>query len=384
MIALADLVERFGPALRESHAAKLLPSHLHALNAMQRCRSKFAPRMLAQCSACGLQRSVPHSCGHRACPHCQHHDSQAWIERQLKSLVPATYFLITFTLPAQLRSLAWHHQREVYAALMQTAWNTLNTFSHNDRQLAASAGAVGVLHTHTRRLDLHPHVHMVMPAAALDSKRGLWRTKHRRPSKKAQQDKPAYLFNHKALAKVFRAKLMDALKAAGLRLPVELPEHWVVDCKAVGDGAKALVYLGRYLYRGVIQEKDILGCDDKGNVTFQYRDAKTTKLARRTLPGADFLWLVLQHVLPKGLRRARNFGYLHPNSASAIRVMQLLHLRPSAASPPPPPKPRPAMRCTCGQPMAIIARRRPPLHAAPTCGVTLPDKPSAAQAHNAH
>ena len=233
---------------------------------------------------------------------------------------------------------------------------------------------------------------MVMPAGALDAKRGLWRTKHRRPAKKSGQDKPAgaYLFNHKALAKVLRAKLMDALKAAGLQLPATLPEQWVVDCKAVGDGAKALVYLGRYLYCGVIQEKDILSCDEKGNVTFQYREAKTNKMMRRTLPGADFLWLLVQHVLPKGLRRARNFGFLHPNSASAIRVLQLLHLRGAARAPPPPaPRPRPTWRCSCGQPMRIIARRLASLEPAPggnaqACGVTLPDKPSAARADSAH
>ena len=57
-------------------------------------------------------------------------------------------------------------------------------------------------------------------------------------------------FAHKALAKVFRAKLLAALAAAGLTLPACYPEQWVADCKSVGSGAKALIYLGRYLYRG--------------------------------------------------------------------------------------------------------------------------------------
>ena len=178
-------------------------------------------------------------------------------------------------------------------------------------QLGATPGAVGVLHTHSRRLDFHPHVHMVMPAAALDTERGLWRTKCRRTRRGAKKSATAsagptlaggYLFNHKALAKVLRAKVLDAIKAAGLTLPDKLPSLWVVDCKCVGDGQQALLYLGRYLHRGVIQGPDILGCK-AGLVTFRYRDAKTGKSALRTLPGADFLWLVLQHVLPKGLRR---------------------------------------------------------------------------------
>ena len=314
MIALAELIERFEPDLLQRYQNRLLPSQLQALATMKRCRTRFAPRMLAQCMACGEQRSVPHSCGHRACPHCQHHEGEVWLQRQLQSLVPATYFLVTFTLPAELRGLAWSHQRTVYALLMQCAWDTLDTFSHNDSKLRGTAGAVGVLHTHNRRLDFHPHTHMVMPAAALDAKRRLWRTKSRRTRRggKVAEGSPAgaYLFNHKALAKVFRGKVIDAIKTAGLTLPDKLPVTWVVDCRCVGDGSKALLYLGSYLYRGVIQETDILRCED-GLVTFRYRDAKTDKTALRTLPGADFLWLVLQHVLPKGLRRSRNFGFLH-------------------------------------------------------------------------
>ena len=106
MIALAELIERFEPALIERYGERLLPSQQQALAAIKRCRTHFAPRMLAQCTGCGEQRSVPHSCGHRSCPHCQHHDSQVWLERQLASLVPAAYFMVTFTLPAELRGLA--------------------------------------------------------------------------------------------------------------------------------------------------------------------------------------------------------------------------------------------------------------------------------------
>jgi hypothetical protein len=151
---MAELIERFEPALLQRYDDRLLPSQRQALAAMKCCRSSFAPRMLALCEACGEQRSVPHSCGHRACPHCQHHEGQLWLQRQLELQVPATYFLITFTLPAELRGLAFSHQRVVYALLMQCAWETLATFSNNDTQLRAAPGAVGVLHTH-RALQLH-------------------------------------------------------------------------------------------------------------------------------------------------------------------------------------------------------------------------------------
>jgi len=251
---------------------------------MKRCRSTLAARMLAHCGACGAQRLVPHSCGHRNCPHCQHHESQQWIERQLQRQVPAPYFLITFTLPKQLRDLAWQHQRTLYGLLVQCAWQTLDTFCHNDRQLQGTAGAVAVLHTHSRRLDYHPHVHLAMPAGALDADKRLWRVK------RSQTKGTHYLFKHTALATVFRAKLLEAIGAEGLALPCGVPAQWVADCKHVGTGEKALVYLGRYLYRGVIQEKDILRCDN-AQVSFRYREAKTGKMQVRTVSGATFLWL---------------------------------------------------------------------------------------------
>jgi hypothetical protein len=104
------------------------------------------------------------------------------------------------------------------------------------------------------------------------------------------------------------------IKEAGLELPNRYPETWVVDCKSAGSsGEKALVYPGRYLYQGVIQEKPIIRCTD-GQVTLRYQDSKTQQWQIRTLPGTQFLWLILQQVLPKGFRRTRNVGFLHPNS----------------------------------------------------------------------
>lgn len=350
MIAMASIIKRFEADFSAQYQNTILPSHRHALEAMKRCRSSSGVHMLAQCGSCDERRFVPHSCGHRNCPHCQHFESQQWIERQTRLLVPGSYFLITFTLPAELRGLAWHHQRVVYATLMGCAWDTLHTFSQNHKQLQGCPGAVAVLHTHSRKLDFHPHVHVAMPAAALDANAGLWRSLRR----SAKGD--GYLFNHKALAKVFRGKLLAALRDEGLELPPDLPEKWVVDCKSVGTGEKALVYLGRYLYRGVIQEKDIVRCEG-GQVSFRYRDSKTKKLVLRTVSGAVFLWLVLQHVCPKGFRRSRNYGFLHANSKRLMALLKLLvfKLAPPIASTP---TPRPQLLCTCcGAPMVIIRRR---------------------------
>lgn len=348
MIALADVISRFAPDYRTRYGHTLSRERTQALRAMQHCRSRMAPHLQASCPECAEQRLIPHSCGHRLCPHCQHHESERWLERQRRLQVPAEYFLLTFTVPGELRPLAVRHARGVYAALFSAAWATVQTFCRNDRQLKGEAGAIAVLHTHSRRLDLHPHVHLVMPGASLDARSRRWRTK------------TGFLFSHKALAKVFRAKLLAALKREGLSLPASLPPTWVVDCKRVGNGDKALVYLGRYLYRGVIREADLLACDTCGNgqVSFRYRDSQSGQMKVRTLSGADFLNLLLQHVLPKGFRRARNYGFLHPNKKGLIA---LLHWVLRIAPRPPADTSRPPLLCPCcGSPMQILRRRIPP------------------------
>jgi len=358
MILFSSIINQFKSEFLSQYAGRILPSHLNALEAMKVCRTRYSPRMRVGCSKCDHQSTVPHSCGHRNCPHCQAHESQQWLERQLKKLVPAEYFLVTFTLPAEFRPLAWRHQRKLYSLMIQCCWETLRTFSENDPQLRGTPGVISVLHTHSRCLDFHPHVHIVMPAAAIDAMKKLWRTKGK------IKNKTGYLFNHKALAKVFRAKLLDAITHAGLVLPERYPEKWVVDCKSVGSGEKALIYLGRYLYRGVIQEKDVVACE-AGNVTFRYRNSKSDQVEFRTVSGADFLWRVLQHVLPRGFRRARNFGFLHPNSKRVIRLIQLiLRVDPNRALAWM--KKRPQWICpTCGAKMRIIETRLPPLFSFP-------------------
>jgi hypothetical protein len=349
MILLSTIIRLFEAEFLAQYQDSLLPSHLKALAAMKDCRTSASPAMLAQCTDCDHQVLVPHSCGHRSCPHCQHHESQQWLERQLQKLVPGQYFLVTFTLPAAFRSMAFAHQSMLYTLLIQCAWQTLSSFAHNDKQLQGTPGAIAVLHTHSRRLDYHPHVHLVVPAAAIDADKRLWRTKR-------SKGKRRYLFNHKALAKVFRAKLLAAITGEGLSLPKGYAQKWVVDCKCVGCGEKALVYLGRYLYRGVIRERDILACEN-GQVTFRYRNAKTDRTATRTVSGAKFLWLILQHVLPKGFRRARNFGFLHPNSKRLIAVLQYLFgFDPRRALAFIKPRPRLACPC-CGADMKIIKTR---------------------------
>ena len=345
MIRLASIIEQFESDFLKTYQGRILPSQLKALQALKNCRTEHSPMMRVSCADCDHQVLVPHSCGHRSCPHCQHHESQQWIESQVQKQVPALYFMITFTLPKEFRSLTWQHQKVVYNLMFQCTWETLQTFSLTDKKLKGIPGVVAVLHTHSRALNFHPHVHTVMPAVAIDKVNRLWRKKN---------DK--YLFNHKALAKVFCAKILAGLVKLGIALPQSYPEKWVVDCKSVGSGDKALIYLGRYLYRGVIREKDILSCQD-GQVTFRYIDSDTGKTQIRKVSAAKFLWLVLKHVLPRGFRRARNYGFLHPNSKILIKLIHLL-LKFDPTKWLPKQKPRPQMLCECcGGVMMIVATR---------------------------
>jgi hypothetical protein len=349
MIRLAQVIAVFEAEFLTQFRHRLSVEQLRALAALRQCRSAASPMMQLQCEGCDHQRLVPHSCGHRLCPHCQHHESQQWLQRQMQRLVPADYFLLTFTLPAQFRGLAAAHAGVLFDSLMRCAWETVHRFSRNDRQLQGTPGAIAVLHTHSRRLDFHPHVHLVVPAAALDAAKQRWRRKRR-------GNNGTYLFNEKAMAKVFRAKMLAGIEAAGLLLPARAPQQWVAHCKSVGSGQKALIYLGRYLYRGVIREQDILACDN-GRVSFRFRNADTGTLERRSLAGADFLWLILQHVLPKGFRRARNYGFLHANCKRLIGLLhRLLKFDPGRFTPPR--KERPPMLCPCcGAVMAIVRTR---------------------------
>jgi len=347
MITLSSVIDQFEADFLTAFQGQILPSQLKALATLKVCRTQQSPVMQVNCSDCEYQTFVPHSCGHRNCPHCQHHESQQWIERQVQKQVPARYFMLTFTLPSQLRSLTWSHQKQVYRLMFECVWKTLQSFSRNEKQLKGDPGVIAVLHTHSRALAYHPHIHAVMPAAIVDKSNRLWRTK-----------KGKYLFNHKALAKVFRGKMLARLSQEKLAAPLSTPKKWVVDCKSVGSGEKALIYLGRYLYRGVIREKDILSCKN-GQVTYRYQNSKTKRWEIKSITGAKFLWLILQHVLPKGFRRARNFGFLHPNSKQLIKVLQwVFKLNPHkwlAKQ-----KPRPQLRCKCCGAVMVVGRRRIP------------------------
>ncbi len=342
---LAAIIRQYLPRLESRYAKRLLPSHRNAIDAMLRCRTQDAGEMVLACAGCHRHQDFPLSCGHRSCPKCQNHDTSLWLDRQQAKLLPVEYFLVTFTLPQELRSLAWHHQKQMYALLLTLAMKTLKDFGLNPKLLGADIGLTAILHTHSRRLDYHPHVHVIVPAGGVNRLRKQWR-----------KVRGKYLFNQQALARVFRARMLAAIKSAGLVLPGRLPRKWVVDCRPVGKGQPALKYLSRYLYRGVIGEGNIVS-NRSGRVTFKYIDSKTGKPQYRTEKGEDFLWRVLQHVLPRGFRRVRDAGFLHGNAKRILSLVQLI-LRVRLAIPRS--RPRPVIRCPqCRSPMRIVDIIRP-------------------------
>lgn len=337
---LASIINEYYTSFAQKHRNRILPSHTKALNAMLRCRTPDAGQLYITCPNCNHSELRPVSCGHRSCPKCQNHEASQWIDRQTDKLLPVDYFMTTFTLPYELRNLAWYNQRAVFSIFFDCVSSTLKDFGQNHRNLGADIGMTMVLHTHNRCLDFHPHIHVIVPGGGINKSRKQWIKKKQR-----------FLFSHKALAKVFRARFIHELNSAKLSIPTGVPSKWVVDCTYVGKGITALKYLSRYLYRGVIGESNIIS-NKNGQVTFQYIESKTGKTKYRTLKGEDFLFLIVQHVLPKGFRRVRDYGFLHGNAKQTLLLVQMaLHVIIKKTEI----RKRPTFKCPyCKTPMVVI------------------------------
>jgi len=338
---LASLVKRYRQGFEQKYAGVITKPVRKAINAVLACQTEHYGQMQLCCPQCQAKAQHFHSCGHRSCPQCQHYDTGVWLERQTQKLLPVEYYMATFTLPRELRALGWHHQRTLYSLLFECAISTLKSFGLNEDALGGELGLTAVLHTHSRRLSFHPHVHVIIPGGCF--------LRHKRQWKK---QRGRYLFNEFNLATVFRARMLAAIVKAGFALPKNLPRQWVAHCKHVGRGLPALQYLSRYLYRGVISERNIIE-DDGTHVTFRYRDSESNTIKTRCCKGEDFLWLVFQHALPKGFRRTRDYGFLHGNAA---KIRQLIQLLLKVNIPELQPKARPAFICQrCRVAMRIVA-----------------------------
>lgn len=340
---LSSIINQYKDLFAKKHGDFALPGHLKAMDAICNCRTPAVGELYVGCPDCNHVEWKPLSCGHRSCPQCQNHEASQWIDRQQRKLLPVPYFLITFTLPYELRSLALYNQRLIFSLLFLCVSSTLKDFGLNPKKLGAQIGMTMILHTNSRKLDFHPHIHVVVPGGGIDKRRRQWKKK-----------KGKFLFHHKALAKVFRARFLKGLNNSKLTIPGQVPKEWVVDCSHTGNGINALKYLSRYLYRGVISEKNITA-NRNGMVTFKYIESKTGNTLSRTLKGEDFLKLLMQHVLPKGFRRVRDYGFLHSNAKKLLFLVQLiLYVKIKEIEQ----RPRPIFKCPCCKsPMTVFGFR---------------------------
>jgi hypothetical protein len=327
MTELAEILHRHGAQYRAKFGDRMLSSHRQAMQAIERCRTPALGGHIYTCEACDETQYLYHSCRNRHCPKCQNGKAQRWLEMQQDLLLPVAYFLLTFTLPSELRQVARRHQKVVYHLLFRTSAAAMQHLARAPRFVGGQMGMVGVLHTWGRNLSYHPHVHYLVPAGGVAPDGQTWL-----PSRKN------FLLPVKALSRIFRAKFRDALRQTDCFADVPATvwqQEWVVHCQPVGDGQSSLKYLAPYIFRVAISNNRILKLED-GKVTFRYRTSDTGKLKTCTLPAEEFIRRFLQHVLPKGFVKVRYYGFL----GSGCR-QRLAALRQQLDDPPTDPAPAP-------------------------------------------
>jgi hypothetical protein len=314
MLEVAEICRRHGAAYCAQQ--RLLPSQQRALRDIQACRTAYFGGHLKQCDHCGRQVYAYHSCRNRHCPKCHGDQTERWLAQQQACLLPCPYFLLTFTLPQELRPLAFANQKKVYGLLMRSAAAALQKLALDPHYLGGRLGALAVLHTWTRALLYHPHVHMLVIGAGLSPDGKAWL-----PAKHS-----TYLMPVAALSLIFRAKFCAALKKAGLLTQVPRlvwKKDLVVHCQAVGQGRQVLNYLARYVFRVAISNSRLERFEN-GQVTFRYRDNRSQQLHRVTLPAQKFIHRFLLHVLPRGCAKVRYYGIWSPSCRKQLEQARTL------------------------------------------------------------
>jgi len=363
MPELADVIRRHGPEYRRRSAARMPPSHRRALRAIERCRTPANGGHLYRCTACAQPHFGWHSCHHRNCPRCGGAQAQAWRERHQRDLLPVPYFLVTFTVPEELRTLFAREPQLCYTLLFAESAGTLQEIAAQPEYLGAELGMIGVLHTWTRQLSYHPHVHYIVPGGGLRADQKKWR------KCRTLQDGSPYLLPVQVLSRRFRTRVAARLRGESPELYRKLPravwgKKWVVHSQPAGRGEEAVGYLARYVQSTALGGKAIVA-DSQAGVTFTYTENGTGARRQMTLDPMEFLRRILSHVLPDGLHKVRYFGWLHPRARKRYHRVALLveaRILLTASAPIPPP---PHLRCPhCGafslQIVGRLPRPRPP------------------------
>jgi hypothetical protein len=353
MPSVAQVLRRYGGEYLERFGDKMPAEQRTVLHAIRACRTGQLGTVHYVCASCGRTHVLGRSCGNRHCPTCQQHKTKAWLENQTARLLPCPYFLLTFTLPAELREVARRHQRVVYAALFDASSQAIGELAADPKFIGSRrCGFFGVLHTWGRSLEYHPHVHYVVPGGAVNEPGDAWL-----PSG------PACFLPVRALSILFRANFRDRMDQEGL-LPQIDPavwrRDWVVNSQAVGDGRNSLRYLAPYVFRVAVSDRRIVSCHHH-RVSFSYRKSGTQRWRTMTVDALEFIRRFVQHVLPSGFQKVRHYGFLSPNSTlsvEAVRWLVTLHngnVFSLLAQVDPVPPTRLVPRCAaCGGPLIVV------------------------------
>ena len=317
---IATVIQNFLPGLQQK---QLLSGHLlRTLHALQICRTEAMGGRVEHSEHCGHEQIIYNSCRNRHCPKCGNIDRERWLAEREADLLPVSYLHMVFTIPDKLNPLFLHHQSDCYNILFQVVNQVLTGFAANSEFLDARIGYTAILHTWGQNLQYHPHLHLVVPAG------GITQNNRWKPSK----GDGSFLFPVDQLSRVFRAKMVEALKsyvrtekiktAPGL-LNSLFDKKWVVYAKPPFAGPKqVLSYLGRYTHRVAISNNRILQIDDK-QVTFSWRDYhQDYRQIITTMKGTEFLKRFSLHILPPGFTRIRHYGFL--SSAAKTKALKAL------------------------------------------------------------
>ena len=321
-LEVADLIRAAGDAFIERNRHWLRWKHIKVLLAIRRCRTAALGGHLDECTRCGHRAPISYnSCRDRHCPKCQTAARDRWIAARRQELLPTRYLHVVFTLPHRLAPLVLQNKKVLYALLFRTSAETLLEVARDPKHLGAEIGFFSVLHTWSQKLNIHPHVHCVVPAGGLSPDHTRW---VRSPDN--------YFLPKGVLREIFRGKFVDALDQAfqngHLRFEGDLKllaqpkifaawlrplyrKDWVVYLKRPFGGPEyVLHYLGRYTHRVAISNHRLVSLTD-GQVTFRWRDSAHHN-EQKLLPLSlnEFLCRFLLHILPKGFVRIRNFGFL--------------------------------------------------------------------------
>jgi Putative transposase/Transposase zinc-binding domain len=368
IVEVADIIRTHGARFLERSRSWIGFQQMKVLQAIARCRTAALGGHIDNCSACGHRTISYNSCRDRHCPRCQAQARQRWLATRDRELLAVPYFHVVFTLPHELNLLGQYNPKLLYDLLFQTSAATLLEIAADPKHLGANIGFLSILHTWGQNLLLHPHVHCAIPAGGLSADHTRW-------------IHPRYPFflPVKVLGRVFRGKFIAGLHRLHRRNKLHLSgpigglsdakrfasflrtlfhHDWVVYAKpAFGGPTQVLRYLGRYTHRVAISNHRLLSFDGE-RVTFRWKDyAHGNEHRKMTLTAAEFLRRFVQHILPRGFVRIRQYGFLanRCRNTELECARQLLRTTPKPREPCDERYPEPASwRCPrCGAAMIL-------------------------------